>query len=131
MIRTDTVAFTKSGWKQYLQMNRCLGTRFIKGFILRLELATYLEAHEAHGACLDTSCLELHYGGGIYLLLMKSNGVWYITNIWAAAEPVSFEPVFLWQRVKRGWQIFAAKVLVGWRHIVGSNPPGITVALTF
>lgn len=131
MIQTDTVAFTKSGWKQYLHMNRCLGTRFIKGFILRLELAAYLESHEAHGASLDTSCLELHYGDGIYLMLMKSQGVWYITHIWAAALPVGFEPVFLWKCIKRGWQTFACKVLIGWRHIISNKPTGATVCCAF
>ena len=131
MIRTGTVTFTKSGWKQYLHMNRCLGTRFIKGFILRLELVAYLEAHEKQGVTMDTSCLELHYGDGVYLLLMKSQGIWYITHIWAAAVPVSFAPVFSWQRVKRGWQTFARKVLVGWRHIISNNPPAISHGIIF
>lgn len=111
------VTFTRSGWRQYLQMNRGLGSRFLKGFMLRHELAAYLTAHEEQGAHLDTACQEIHYGEGIYLLLMKSHGIWYITDIWADAEPVDFTPVFLWQRFKRGWQTFVGKVLVGWRHI--------------
>lgn len=128
MIHTSTVAFTKSGWKQYLQMNRRLGIRFIKGFILRLELAAYLAAYEDSGVVLDSCCQELRYDDGIYLLLMKNNGVWYITNIWAAAMPAGYEPVYTWQRVKRGWQTFASKVLAGWRHIFTANSQGVTLA---
>ena len=44
------VDFTRSGWRQFIGLNRNLGARFIRGFILRYELAVYLAAHEAAGA---------------------------------------------------------------------------------
>ena len=121
MRHTAHVEFTRAGWRQFLQMNHLLGTRFLKGFILRRELAAYLAGHEERGAALDTTCQELHYGSGIYLLLMKSQGTWYITDIWADEAPVAFSPLFAWQRIKRGWQTFAAKVLIGWRHLTQAS----------
>lgn len=128
MKHTAAVSFTRSGWRQYLQMNRGLGSRFVKGFILRHELSAYLAAHEEHGAHMDTTCQEIHYGDGIYLLLMKSQGIWYITDIWADAEPAGFTPIFLWQQVKRGWQTFVGKALIGWRHIAQGISLGKTLS---
>ena len=117
MRHTGQVTFTRPGWGRYLIMNRGLGSRFIKGFILRHELAAYLAAHEASGAPLDTECQEIHYGDGIYLLVRKCQGVWHITDIWAEEASDGFSPVYLWQRIKRGWQVVLAKVLVCWRHV--------------
>ena len=41
------VDFTRSSWRQFTRLNRNLGARFIRGFVLRYELAAYLTAHEA------------------------------------------------------------------------------------
>ena len=46
-IRPAQVDFTRSGWRQFFRLNRSLGARFIRGFVLRYELAAYLTAHEA------------------------------------------------------------------------------------
>lgn len=63
------VDFTRSGWRQFFKLNRSLGARFIRGFVLRYELAAYLTAHEAAGAELDEGCREVCYEDGVYLLL--------------------------------------------------------------
>ena len=34
-LRTSHVEFTRSGWRQFFKLNRSLGTRFIRGFVLR------------------------------------------------------------------------------------------------
>ena len=47
------IDFTRSGWRQFFKLNRSLGARFIRGFVLRYELAAYLTTHEAAGAELD------------------------------------------------------------------------------
>ena len=47
------VDFTRSGWRQFMRLNRTLGARFLRGFVLRYELAAYLTAHEAAGFELD------------------------------------------------------------------------------
>ena len=52
-IRPAHVDFTRSGWRQFFKLNRSLGARFIRGFVLRYELAAYLTTHEAAGAELD------------------------------------------------------------------------------
>ena len=65
------VDFTRSGWQQFFRLNRSLGARFLRGFVLRYELAAYLTAHEAAGVELDEGCLEVCYENGVYLLLRK------------------------------------------------------------
>lgn len=109
------VEFTRSGWREFAVMNRGLGVRFIRGYVLRREVVAYIAAHEEVGIRLDTICQEIHYDCGIYMLLIKCQGVWYITEIWSTDAPDRFVPVYLWKRVKRGWREFIAKVLVGWR----------------
>ena len=51
--RAAQVDFTRSGWQQFAKLNRKLGARFLRGFVLRYELAAYLTAHEAAGTELD------------------------------------------------------------------------------
>lgn len=111
------VEFTRSGWRQFTRLNRSLGTRFIKAFILRYELAAYLAEHEAAGVQLDTECQEVRYVDGVYLLLRKSQGVWYITDVFTAEEAVGYEPVYFWQRIKRGASYIIARLLIGWRQL--------------
>ena len=87
------------------------------GFVLRYELAAYLTAHEAAGATLDEGCLEICYENGVYLLLRRMQGVWYITDVFAAEETVAYEPVFFWRRIRRGVDFVLAHVLSGWRPL--------------
>ena len=109
--------FTRSGWRQFIGLNRSLGARFLRGFVLRYELAAYLTAHEAAGVELDEGCLEVCYENGVYLLLRKMQGVWYITDVFAAEETVAYEPVFFWQKIRRGADFILAHVLSGWRSL--------------
>ena len=111
------VEFTRTGWRQFARLNRSLGARFIRAFILRYELAAYLAEHEAAGVKLDTECQEVRYVDGVYLLLRKSQGVWYITDVFAAEEAISYEPVYFWQRIKRGASYILARLLIGWRQL--------------
>ena len=116
-LRTAHVDFTRSGWRQYMKLNRSLGARFIRGFVLRYELAAYLTAHEAAGVELDEGCLEVRYEDGVYLLLKKMQGVWYITDVFVAEGAVVYEPVFFWKQIKRGASFILAHVLTGWRSL--------------
>ena len=116
-LRTAHVDFTRSGWRQYMKLNRSLGARFIRGFILRHELGLYLAAHEAAGMELDEGCQEVRYEDGVYLLLKKMQGVWYITDVFAAEEAVAYEPVFFWKRIRRGASFILAHVLTGWQAL--------------
>lgn len=111
------VEFTRTGWRQFTRLNRSLGARFIRAFILRYELAAYLAEHEAAGVKLDTECQEVRYDDGVYLLLRKSQGVWYITDVFAAEEAAGYEPVYFWQRIKRGASYILARLLIGWRQL--------------
>ena len=111
------VEFTHSGWRQFARLNRGMGARFIRGFVLRYELAAYLTAHEVAGVKLDEGCQEVCYENGVYLLLRKMQGVWYIMDIFAAEETVAYEPVFFWQRIRRGVNLILAHVLSDWRQL--------------
>ena len=116
-IRPAQVEFTRSGWRQFFKLNRSLGARFLRGFVLRYELAAYLTAHEAAGTELDEGCQEVCYENGVYLLLRKMQGVWYITDVFATEETVAYEPVFFWKQIKHGVNLILAHVLSGWRHL--------------
>ena len=111
------IDFAKSGWRQFAKLNRNLGARFIKGFILRRELAAYITAHEENGVHLDTVCQEIRYDGGVYLLMMKCQGVWYITDIWSTETPTVFKPCFFWKQIKRECNLLLAHVLIGWQNL--------------
>ena len=111
------VDFTRSGWRQFFRLNRSLGARFLRGFVLRYELAAYLTAHEAAGVDLDEGCLEIRYEGGVYLLLKKMQGVWYITDVFCTEEVVAYEPVFIWKRIRRDSSFILAHVLIGWQAL--------------
>ena len=119
------VDFTRSGWRQFIGLNRNLGARFIRGFILRYELAAYLAAHEAAGAELDEGCQEVCYENGVYLLLRRMQGVWYITDIFAAEETIAYEPIFFWKQIKRGASFILAHVLTGWRALTQRMVTGV------
>ena len=115
--RAAQVDFTRSGWRQFARLNRRLGVRFIRGFVLRYELGVYLTAHEAAGAELDEGCQEVCYENGVYLLLRKMQGVWYITDIFVTEEIVAYKPVFFWKQIKRGVNLILAHILSGWRQL--------------
>lgn len=116
-IRHVQVDFTQQSWKQFTRLNRRLGAGFIKAHVLQNELAHYLAAHEAAGVQLDTECQEVRYDDSVYLLLRKSHGVWYITEVFAAAEAVGYQPVYFWQQIKRGVSYIMARVLIGWQRL--------------
>lgn len=111
------VEFTRTGWRQFARLNRRLGAKFIRAFILRYELAAYLAEHEAAGVQLDTECQEVRYVDGVYLLLRKSQGVWYITDVFTAEEAVGYEPIYFWLCIKRGASYILARLLIGWRQL--------------
>ena len=117
MKQFPNVEFTRSGWRQFGKMNRCLGNRFIKGFILRRELALYIAAHDASGVHLDTICQEIRYEDGVYLLMMKCQGVWYITDIWSTEPATAFKPCFFWKQIKHGYNLVLAHVLICWQNL--------------
>ena len=111
------VRFTRPGWKQFTRLNRALGARFIRAFVLQTELAAYLAEHEANGVQLDTECQEVCYEDGVYLLLRKMQGVWYIIDAFAAEEVIAYAPVYVWQRVRCGAEYVLARLLTGWRRL--------------
>lgn len=101
------------------------GARFIRGFILRHELAAYLTAHEAAGTPLDEGCQEVRYEDGVYLLLKKMQGVWYITDVFVTEATVAYEPMFFWKQIKRGASFILAHVLTGWRALTQRMVTGV------
>ena len=111
------VKFNRSGWRQLARLNRSLGARLIRAFVLCHELSAYLAEHEASGVHLDTECQEVRYVDGVYLLLRRSQGIWYITDVFAAEEGDDYEPMYFWQRVRRGAGCVLIRLLIGWRQL--------------
>ena len=124
-LRTAHVDFTRSGWRQYMKLNRSLGARFIRGFVLRYELGMYLAAHEDACVDLDEGCQEVRYEDGVYLLLKKIQGVWYITDVFVTEATVAYEPMFFWKQIKRGASFILAHVLTGWRALTQRMVMGV------
>ena len=73
-----SIEFTKQGWRQFARLNASLGTRYIRAFILKREVAEYLAAHEAASVKLDTECQEVRYDGGVHPLIKSAVGQAYI-----------------------------------------------------
>ena len=111
------VEFTRSGWRQLARLNRSLGARLIRAFVLCHELSAYHAEHEASGVHLDTECQEVRYVDGVYLLLRRAQGIWYITDVFAAEEGDDYEPMYFWQRVRRGAGCVLIRLLIGWRQL--------------
>ena len=111
------VEFTRSGWRQLARLNRSRGARLIRAFVLCHELSAYLAEHEASGVDLDTECQEVRYVDGVYLILRRSQGIWYITDVFAAEEGDDYEPMYFWQRVRRGAGCVLIRLLIGWRQL--------------
>ena len=111
------VEFTRSGWRQLARLNRSLGARLIRAFVLCHELSAYLAEHEASGVHMDTECQEVRYVDGVYLILRRSQGIWYIMDVFAAEEGDGYEPMYFWQRVRRGAGCVLIRLLIGWQQL--------------
>ena len=116
------IYFTRNGWKQFGRLNRRLGARFIRAFMLKHELALYIAAHEVAGRHMDTECQELRFDDDVFLILQKSQGVWYITDVYGLEESdVSatercYIPVYIWTQIKRGCSLLLTRVLIAWKR---------------
>ena len=118
IIRID---FTRGGWRQFARVNHTLGARFIKAFVLRHEVASYIAAHEDVGIQFDTLCQELRYDDGVYLLLKRVQGEWLITDVCvdesetgSSKEKHTFFPILIWRRVRNGVRAVLTQMLCGW-----------------
>ena len=120
-----SIEFTSFGWKQLTRLNRSLGTGRICPFVLKRELSDYIASVEVSGRELDMTCQELRYEGGIYVLLRRTQGVWFVTDVFAVDAPAAFSPLYFWQRVRRGLREPLIHVLIGWRDAAarGINLP--------
>ena len=112
-----SIEFTKDGWKQLLQHNLSPISAFIQSINIKADLALYITAHEEKGIFMDTECQEICYQSGLFLLLRKEQGVWYITDVFTTGGDAGFVPVYFWMHVKRGFKLVAARVLICWRRL--------------
>lgn len=83
--------------------------------MLRNELAAYIAAHETQGVFFDTEGEEIRYDGGVYVVIRKMQGIWYIIDAYMTDTPAKFEPIYFWQRIRRGINYVLAKLVIGWR----------------
>ena len=111
------VEFTKKGWQQLLRLHPSLMSAFVQTINIKADLGLYIASYEEHGIHLDSECQEVCYQSGLFLIIRKEHGVWYITNVFTTGEDAGFEPVYFWTRIKRGCKVVAARVLVCWRRL--------------
>lgn len=111
------IEFTRDSWKQLLRHNASPVSAFIQSINIKADLALYITAHEEKGIFMDTDCQEICYQQGLFLILRKEHGIWYITDVYTTCEAADFVPVYFWTRIKRGCNVLAARVLICWRRL--------------
>ena len=115
------IEFTRESWKQFTQLNHSAIPAFVRAINIKADLALYIVAHEEQNIHLDNECQEVCYQPGLFMILQQKNGVWYITDIYTTGSVSGYAPVYLWTRIKRGFRVLAARVLIGWRRIKACN----------
>ena len=111
------VEFTKEGWQQLLRLYRTPIAAFIQTVNIRADLGVYITSYEEHGIHLDTECKEVRYQPGMFFIMRKEHGVWYITDVITTDEGAGFAPVYFWTFIRRGCNMLAARVLICWRRL--------------
>lgn len=116
------IEFTRDGWKQLIRHNTSPVSAFIQSINIKADLALYITAHEDKGIFMDTNCQEICYQPGLFLIIRKEHGVWYITDVFTTGEEAGFVPVFFWTCIKRGCMLLAARVLICWKRLTKRMP---------
>ena len=111
------IEFTGNSWKQLLQHNPSPASAFLQAINIRADLAFYIVAHEEMGVFMDTECQEICYQPGLYLIIRKEHGIWYITDVITTDDGTGFAPVYIWTRIRRGFKVVTARVLIRWRRL--------------
>ena len=112
-----SIEFTGNGWKQLLQNSTSPTSAFLQAINIKADLAFYIVAHEETGVFMDTECQEICYQPGLYLIIRKEHGIWYITDVLTTDDEAGFAPVYIWKRIRRGFRAVTARVLICWRRI--------------
>jgi len=111
------VEFSKGGWQQLLRLHPSPASAFLQAVNIKADLALYIASYEERGIHLDSDCQEVRYQSGMFLIIRKEHGVWYITEVYTTDGDIGFEPVFMWIRIKRGCNVLVARVLICWRRL--------------
>ena len=115
------VEFTKEGWQQLLRLHPTPISAFIQTVNIKADLGLYIASYEERGIHLDSECQEVCYQSGMFLILRKEHGVWYVTEVITTEGDSGYAPVFFWTRIKRGCNVLAARVLICWRRLTRRN----------
>ena len=115
------VEFTKEGWQQLFRLHPSPMSAFIQTVNIKADLGLYIASYEECGIHLDSECQEVCYQSGLFLILRKEHGVWYVTDVYTTGEDAGFVPVYFWTRVKRGCNVLAARMLICWRRLTKRN----------
>ncbi|MGX8706778.1 MAG: hypothetical protein ACSW8J_09380 [bacterium] len=112
------VEFTRDGWEQLMKLYPTPITALIQSVNIKADLGLYIASYEEKNIHLDTECQEICYRPGLFLIIRKEHGVWYITDvITTGMVAADYAPVFFWTRIKRGCNVLAARVLICWRRL--------------
>ena len=115
------VEFTKEGLQHFLGIHSTRVSALTQSIIVKADLGLYIAAHEEHGIYLDTECQEVCYQPGLYLLLRKEHGVWYVIDDIYAGNTEGFMPVYIWKCIKCGFRIVTVRFLSGWRRLLARD----------
>ena len=115
------VEFTKGGWEQLMRLYPTPIATFIQSINIKADLGLYIASYEEKNIHMDTECQEVCYQPGIFLILRKEHGVWYVTDVITTGMVVDYAPVFFWTRVKRGCSVLAARMLICWRRVMAQG----------
>ena len=114
---TVPIDFTKHGWRQFAKLNTSLGTRYIRAFILKRDVAEYIAAHEAAGVKLDTACHEFALRRRRSSVAQEGSGhMAYHGCIPHGEEAAAFAAGVLLGRIRRGCNLPLVRLLTGWRQ---------------
>ena len=115
------VEFTKEGWQQLLRLHPSPMSAFIQTVNIKADLGLYIASYKERGIHLDSECQEVCYQSGVFFIMRKEHGVWYVTDVYTTGEDTGSVPVYFWTRVKRGCNVLAARVLICWRRLTKRN----------
>ena len=110
------IELSKSGRRAFNRLNAKLGQAYIRFFQLERDLAEYIERHIDAGISLDAE-FDVRYEDGVVLTIVRSSGIYYITEVTDIGVVIAAKAILVWQRFKRGCNLLVRQALAGWYNI--------------
>ena len=114
------VEFTRKAMKRLGGVNQNGGEKILPGQVI-CQLAEYIEHRRESG---DPMIAEftVRYDGDVFVTVRLSQGCYYILDVEMVKGFTATFPVYVWERVKRGFRSLLTRVLVGWSNVYDPKP---------